>query len=121
MLFLLNFLRGNWQLIAIVLAVGGLYYVGYSHGEAHIQAKWDAATIEAQKVAQAEHDRLQGLADKKSKEYEELVAKQKASLALLNRRLKNEIAQNTALRECVATDEFVRIYRSTARIGDTAR
>lgn len=117
----LSLILANWKAIAIGVVFLAWSYVAYSHGEAHTQAKWEAATIEAQKEAQAAHDRLQAIADKASREYEASAAKQRLAIATLNRRLKNEISTNAALRTCVADDGWLQIYNAAAGIGDSPR
>lgn len=115
----LSLIISNWKTILSGTIFLVWSYAIYSQGEARIQTKWDAATIEAQKEAQVAHDRLQAVADKASKEYEDSAAKQKLAIATLNRRLKNEISTNAVLRSCVADDIWLQIYNSAAGIGNS--
>lgn len=115
----LSVLLANWKPILLAVIFFGWSYTAYSHGEAHTQAKWDAATIEAQKEANDARTRLQAVADKASREYEVSAAKQRLAIANLNRRLKNEISTNAALRDCVAGDNFLSLYNAAAGISNS--
>ncbi len=117
---LLSLLLNNWKPILLAVAFLGWSYAAYSHGEAHTQAKWNEATIEAQKEQEVSRVKLQAIADKASREYEANAAKQRTAIANLNRRLKNEISTNAALRSCVANDSWLQIYNAAAGIGDSA-
>ncbi|MES2181050.1 MAG: hypothetical protein V4493_03005 [Pseudomonadota bacterium] len=116
---ILSLVLANWKPILLAVAFFGWSYAAYSHGEAHTQAKWDEATIEAQKQQEASKVKLQAIADKASREYEANAAKQKVAIAALNRRLKNEISTNAALRSCVFDGNFLSLYNSAAGIGDS--
>lgn len=66
---LLSLLKRFWPYLAGVLLVGGVLYFAFDKGEAHVQAKWDAAKLAEQKEVAAIATKQQVVTTKTVTEY----------------------------------------------------
>lgn len=114
-LSLLSLIKGNWKIILLLVAIVVVFGTGYHYGAAGVQAEWTAEKLEREKAYTAALVAEQAKAAKKSAEYQEQAAKERQKALSLNRRLKDEIAKNTAYAGCVVTDDIMRLYEEARR------
>lgn len=87
----LSFAKSNWKLIAILLAVGLVWVSGYAHGEASVQADWDAVELAKNKQIIAERTRLEGVINTIAANMEAKLAQFREYNRRLNALLDNEL------------------------------
>lgn len=98
-----QFLKANWKWIAVLLVLVSVFFAGWN-----IRAdKCAADQLEAVNSALQEQQKVfleqQAEADKKGRELEEKLRKQRDAIRVLSGRLKDEVDQNHVYRDCRPT------------------
>ncbi len=109
---MLVLLLANWRIIAYIGAVIAVFMAGEHYGASRIQNKWDKASLAQQEAIIADHQRVESDAAAKAAEYEKVAAQARLDLAATQRRLKDVLGKNGALKACNADDDFVGVYDS---------
>lgn len=109
---IIQLLRTYWRPILLIAACAFLFLWGYRSGSNEVQGDWDKAVVRQNLAAMSEKDRINQEAARLSSQYQLAAAKSRAALETTNRRLKDALLKNSALRDCVADDDFVRIYEA---------
>lgn len=104
------FLQANWRIIALVLLLGSTYVGGRLDGGSRVQVRWDRQRLEDQQAAIAQIQKIQKQAAQDSAVYEAEAAKLRNTNQQVQGRLKNVLAQNSALRSCTVDDHMLLIY-----------
>lgn len=117
----LSLIRNNWKIIAILAFIFGWSLFCYQMGRSAVIAEWEADKAAQILAIQAEKDRLQDEANKKSKELEDKLSELKQKNQRLNRKLANEIKANqAAYSACALTPASVQLWNTSAE-GSSAK
>lgn len=112
---ILPLLVDNWRPILGAVVALALYVAGFYNGASSEQEKQAEIERAYQADLQAQKDEWQTKANEVATQYETDKLKTIALLAKTKRDLKNELAKNTALRDCTASAGFVQLYSGDNR------
>lgn len=107
---ILSWARDNWKLLATIFLIAGIWLHGDYYGRTHEKVRWVAIFDKAQKEAQERYDAQSATLTAALINYEAEHAKNLASDADIDERVKNEIAANPVYASCHVGENFVKAY-----------
>ncbi len=118
---IIKLLKTYWKPLVGFAIAAFIWGHGNSVGKSAIRSQWNAEKLQMAMDIQAEKDRLQDEANKKSSELETALAGMREKNRKLNRDLANEIKINSAAYDnCIVSPSIVHLYNdSIAKAGDT--
>lgn len=109
----INLLKAYWKPLVIALLIIAWSWYWYDAGRDAVRAEWEAEKVAQVMAIQAEKDRLQDEANKKSTELETIISELKTANRKLNARVKDAIKKNDAYAKCLVDDNGVNLYNNS--------
>lgn len=108
------FLKNNIEPILVVLLIAGLFGFGYHWGAKNERNACNIQIEAIHKAAQDATDALQAKADRIASEASKQRSESTVRAAIIQKRLKHELAKNTSYSKCIVTPELLAIYKDAA-------
>ena len=117
---IIKLLKTYWKPLVGFAIAAFIWGHGNSVGKSAIRSQWNAEKLQMAMDIQAEKDRLQDEANKKSSELETALAGMRDKNRKLNRDLANEIKINRAAYDnCIVSPSVVQLWNTSTKAGDT--
>lgn len=104
------FLQANWRIVAVIILLTSVYGVGRIDGGSRVQVRWDKQKLADQQAAIAQIQKVQMQAELNTAAYEAEAAKLRDTNQTIQRRLRDVLSQNNALRSCIVDDDILHVY-----------